>query len=155
VPAAAESEEAGESHGGGGAPSARPRAYDEEMPGDWRRLAIRGQLGESLAGQERYAEAGPLPLGGCGGMRARCKNVTAAAARSMPGRRYGSPRVRVFDAEDALSQGAPPIGRGYLLACPAVNLSRDHPSHRARQSRDLSDGPPRRAVSDDPGGPRR
>src|ERR1700716_2682202 len=39
-------------------------------------------------------------------------------------------------AEAPLSQSAPTIGRGYLLACPAVNLRRDHPSHRARQSRD-------------------
>src|SRR5947209_16898750 len=42
------------------------------------------------------------------------------------------------------------MGRGYLLACPAVNLRRGDPSHRARRPHAPSNGPPRRAGERSP-----
>ena len=58
--------------------------YDKAMPENWRRFEIRGQLGESLAAQKKFAEAEPLILGGYEGLTARRKDVTVDAWQRLP-----------------------------------------------------------------------
>ena len=70
--------------------------YDKSMPENWRRFEIRGQLGESLAAQRKFAEAEPLVVGGYEGLTARRKHVTVDAWPRLPdaGRRI----VRLYEA---------------------------------------------------------
>ena len=72
------------------------RVYDKAMPENWRRFEIRGQLGESLAAQKKFADAEPLILGGYEGLTARRKDVTVDAWSRLPeaGRRV----VRLYEA---------------------------------------------------------
>ena len=58
-------------------PAAEPLAgealafYEKKQPDDWQRFRAESLLGDSLAGQKRYAEAEPLLLEGYQGMLAR------------------------------------------------------------------------------------
>ncbi|MEJ7636978.1 MAG: tetratricopeptide repeat protein [Singulisphaera sp.] len=60
------------------------KVYDRQMPDDWRRFEIRGQLGEALAAQEKYDEAEPLVLGGHEGLMARRQGVSVDARPRLP-----------------------------------------------------------------------
>ena len=58
--------------------------YESQMPDDWRRFEIQGQLGEALAAQGKYAEAEPLILGGHEGLTSRREHVTVDARPRLP-----------------------------------------------------------------------
>ncbi|MBS0263785.1 MAG: tetratricopeptide repeat protein [Planctomycetes bacterium] len=55
------------------------RAYEKQLPDDWRRFEIMGLLGEALSIQARFEEAEPLVLESFAGMEARHTRVTVDA----------------------------------------------------------------------------
>ena len=58
--------------------------YETQLPDDWRRFEIQGQLGEALAAQGNYDEAEPLILGGHEGLTSRREHVTVDARPRLP-----------------------------------------------------------------------
>ena len=59
--------------------------FGRTMPDDWRGYAARSDLGGSLLGQGRFAEAEPLIVGGYEGLQARRSRIPAPAQVSPPG----------------------------------------------------------------------
>jgi serine/threonine protein kinase/tetratricopeptide (TPR) repeat protein len=52
--------------------------YEKNRPDDWQRFEVQSLVGESLSGQQKYAEAEPLLLSGYEGLKAREAKMPAA-----------------------------------------------------------------------------
>src|SRR5262249_41095412 len=57
---------------------------EKKLPEHWSRSNAQSLLGAALASQKKYAEAEPLLLAGYQGLKAREKDLPAAAKKNLP-----------------------------------------------------------------------
>jgi serine/threonine protein kinase len=77
---------------------------EKSQPDDWTTFAARSQLGGSLLGQKKYAEAEPLILAGYEGMKARAAKMSAPAKPLLT--EAAQRVVRLYEAWGKVEQAA-------------------------------------------------